>query len=249
MNPSSDPFETANNATLPPQAFWGEFKTDAWYCFIKKGQPKVAFDAGQHPIENRFTQIDLSINPLPEQNVTNAKATERHLIAEYNDWVKIVLPSLKAVGLSLKELNGKFVKIECVTNGKQYKNSAGETKDETVFRLAAVFADESACRADYFAAGNVDRRGGSTGPTEANAQPAATHQPATGNDAEKATALQFLTAIVKGEAKTETDPTKLYDKVGAKIAGYPLVSKYFTIQSPETVELIMQNLEPVKIPF
>ena len=92
-----DPFESATNATLRPNTYFALVACDAWPCVLVKGQGKVAFNAQQHKIENRVTAIDISLQPLAEQNVNFPLV--RNMIAESPAWIKIVLPSAKALGL------------------------------------------------------------------------------------------------------------------------------------------------------
>jgi hypothetical protein len=69
-------------------------------------------------------------------------------------------------------------------------------------------------------------------------------QPANGNGSskEKETALKFLKVIVENSSRGQTDPTVITNTVGANIANMPMVSKYFTADSPETMNLIMEAM-------
>ena len=142
-----DPFESAD--TAQPRArttmVFGEAVADVWYAVLEKGKGKVLFDPGQHQIDARVTAIKLSIVPLVG---TPAKFdTVREMIAESAEWAKIVNPSLKVLGTSLKAVNGRFVQAELVPTGRKYTNKAGEEKEMTTVRFVTVFGSEMECRA------------------------------------------------------------------------------------------------------
>lgn len=216
-----DPFDSATEARIPSAAFYCQVQCDAWFCVLVKGQGKVVFDPAQHPVEQRRTALNISLAPIAEQQVQFPLV--REMIAESVEWAKIVWPSAKALGInSARELDGKWARVEIVPTGRKYKNQAGEDKDATTFKFAALYPDEAAARAAYAAGGQPD-----------GATPAAAAAPANGssNAKERETAYAFLKVLVPQWGAD-------LDKVAAGIAANPVIARHFSIQSPEVIELV-----------
>jgi hypothetical protein len=234
-----DPFAAASTPKTQTYDLFGMVEINAWACSLQKGVGKVPFDP-QNPNHKRLTAIDVFIQPLPEIDVKYPKTCEEHWVAEFPEWAKITLPSIKAAGFeNVREINGKYARVARVPNGKKYEKKdratgqpTGEMAEETTFKFVEFYADENACRAAYAAAGG----------TVKNDAPAATPAPvADPNDAEKNTAFAFLKVIVGNAAKGKSlDDAKV--AVGVALAQYPTVVKFFTVDSAETVDLINQTL-------
>lgn len=226
-----DPWGRASNPESTfTNEYWGQFKVDAWLCALVKGKGKVPFDPAVH--ERPATALDLEIVPLAEMNVTNPNITQRHIIAESDEWRQIGWASLKGLGIAnLRDAVDQWVRAEMVPTGDTYEKD-GRTKDRTMFKFTALFADEAACRADY-----ATHHGAST-PTP-TAQPAPAN--GNGNGAEKAAATAFMKVIVTNTAKTLAGKPldEAMGEIDRALAQYPGVCKYFTSQSPEVVELMM----------
>ena len=219
MNHQIDPFESAANPEVPVPEYYGQALTDAFYCVLQRGVGKMPFDATQHRVEDRRTAVKISIIPIPEQN---ARDVTREYIAEFGAWVKITLPSIKAIGLEPKTLNNAWVRAALVPEGKTYTDKAGEIKESLTLKFLAAYPDEAACRAAYLAA-----RNGSAAET-----PAETPQPASnGDDKERTTALEFVKALIK---QTNGDEAAL----ATRIASLAPVAKHFNVQSPEVRALL-----------
>ena len=222
-----DPFESAMNATLAPRAFYGQVTVDTWYCVLQKGVGKVLFDDTQHALDQRRTAIDITITALPE--LQRDRPVRREMIAESNEWVRIVLPSIKALGVSRVDLNDKYAQYEMVETGRTWEKN-GETKHETMPVFKAVYATleeaEAAAAELYGHSGN--------GHTEPQAAPA----PA--GDAQRATAQAFLPALWM---QAGHDTTKMAELIAAN----PLTSRFFTLDSPEVQAVTGANDE--KLPF
>jgi hypothetical protein len=224
-----DPYNSADNATLRPQAYYAMVQSDAWPCVLIKGKGKVAFNAQEHKVGDRVTAIDISLQPLAEQNVNFPLV--RNMIAESPAWIKIVMPSFKALGLaSARELNGKWAKVEMVPSGRKYEKkdrntgrTTGEMVEETTFKFLAFYKDEAEARAAYL--------GGASQP-EATAP---TTAPASANSAERATALAFLKALLPKWAPTGQEMAA----VEKGIAANPVLARHFNIQSPEVIDLLV----------
>ncbi len=219
-NEMIDPFDAANNATEPTFAknFFGQSWFDVWFCALVKGVGKVPFDPAQH--KQKFTAIDLSIQPL-----AGSKATfpvERKMIAESKEWASVILPSIKALGKTPKEMHAAYVQVEIVPTGEKYTDKNGETKEKTTPRFVKVFATEAECLAAS------EEMFGSNGNGTTHTEPA---QPTTNGNAEREVALKFLPALATQAGK---DPLKLAELIAAN----SLVGKYFTINSPEVIAVL-----------
>lgn len=226
----NDPWESSENPVFRSGEYWGQIAIDAWYCVLAKGTGKVPFDAQVHKIEDRRTSIEMQLHPLPEQNISFEVA--RSTIAESKGWASITLPSIKQFGLSLREMNNKWVKLGFKPTGRKYTNSQGEEKENTTFEFLKVFNSEAECRTDY------------SGNSSGDAQPTATEATANGDDKKRATALAFLKVVVKQAADASGhDLDAIRDSVSKRIAQYPNVAEFFTVDSPETVELIAETLK------
>ncbi len=212
---SNDPMETASNATLAPRTYYGQIDVDAYFCVLVKGTGKVLWDANQHGIDERRTSIKLTVTPIAESG--RPDPMEREMIAESREWVQITWASLKALGVtSVRDIKGKFAQVQFAPTGRKWTTREGEEREATTFKFLALYDSEDACRAGWAA----DNAGGAP-------EPAA---PDTGS-AEKATAYEFLRVLVN---------THKNDKaaLATTIASIPQISKWFTVDSPETQELL-----------
>ena len=226
----NDPWDSAENPQFAAPEYWGLCSVDMYFCILQKGTGKIRFEPGVHDVDKRRTAIDIVISPLPAMNAT--KNVERSMVAESKEWAGIVLPSLKALGISPKELLGKYVHIRFKATGKTYKNSSGEIKDSTTIEFVKVFNSEAECQADY-----QSNSKSTVTPTESGAQPAGVV-----GGKERETALQFLKVVVENAVRGQTDLNVIRNTVAANVAGMPLVNKFFTVDSPETLALIAEKM-------
>lgn len=212
---SEDVWGAAENAKPPSSTFFGEVQLDVWFCALIKGTGKVPFDSGQHKPEQKRTAIDITITPLVSRGVT--WVLERKLIAESRQWAGMVLPSIRALGASPKQLNGKYVQYEMKPTGRTWTGTDGAEKTETVPVFAAMFGTEDECEAaaDAFYTAPAETGNGN------GAQ----------DGAEKATAAKFLPALW---AQSKGDMTGF----GNLISGNPLTNKFFDLSSPEVLAVI-----------
>lgn len=232
-----DPYASASDPVVQNFDLFGQVEINAWACALVKGQGKMQYDS-TNPDHKRFTAIDIFIQPLLEIDVKYPRSLEAHWIAEFPEWAKITLPSIKAAGVAnVREINGKWARVVRVPNGKKYPakdasgNLTGEMKDETTFKFVAIYDTEDACRAAYLANGG----------TPSNGHVAATVS--TPDDTEKATNLAFLKVIVTNAARGKTDLNEAKDAVGVALLSYPTVAKYFTVDSDETIALINEAMK------
>lgn len=233
MTQYTDPYDTADNAELPASETWGELAVDAWFCVLQKGSKPVPFNPQVHKVEDRRTQIELNIVPLPEMGLSFS--TQRKMLSESREWAGIVWQSLKDLGVkSVREVNSKWTRVELVSTGRTYEKD-GVKKEATTIKFLAVFDSEDACRAAYLAE-HPNRANSNQAPQQASTTATAQRQPSP-SDQEKATALKFLEVLV---AQSGGDEAKL----ASQMVGMPLITKFFAVQSPE----VQAMLEPYRQP-
>lgn len=217
-NRSDDPMDSAFNASLAPRNYFGQVDIDTYYCVLEKGVGKVMFDANVHSLDQRRTSIEITVTPIPD--MPRPDPLSRQMIAESREWVNIVLASLKELGVSsLRDLKGKWAKVTFVPTGRKWTTQDGEEREATTFKFLAVYDTEAAAAAAYAAEGN------------GTASEAEDEHPEDTSSGDKATAYEFLRVLVN---QHKADPAML----ATTIASIPAVSKWFTIDSPETQELL-----------
>lgn len=229
--------ELWNAANNPPEKtydFFGKIEIKLFKGAYETGtRGAVPFNPAVH--EKGHAIVKLYIEPLPEINIkyTNQLEYESPVWAE---WGKVTFPSIKALGIdNAHEINGKYARVARVPSGKKYTNKDGELKDETTFKFIEFYADENECRTAYITAGGQPVTNGNNG---------SINVPVSTEDSEKATALAFLKVIVTNAARGKLTTDEAETAVASALAGYPTVSKFYSVDSPETVELINQVLPP-----
>ena len=225
-----DPWASSENPVFRAAEYFGQINIDTWYCVLEKGTGKIQFDPKTHSADARRTAIDMVLNPLAELNISFE--VSRSLVAESADWAKIVLPSIKQFGLSPRELNGKWVKLQFKGTGRKYTNRDGEEKENTTFEFLKLYQSEAECRADY--SGDSGAVGGVVNSVSANLIGS--------DDKEKTTALAFLKSFVEVACKNNTELDKIRATVSTNISGTPLLAKYFTVDSAEVTTLIANSM-------
>ena len=241
MSNQYNPWDTVNNPPEQVSAIFGEAHINAWACMLVTGAGKLPYDErsltpeGETP--RRYTAVDVSIAPLSESKAQYE--TKRSMLAEFGEWKDITWPSLKALGvLNAQELDGKFVRGELVPTGRKYQNQAGEEREAKAIKITHIFADRQACAQAYLAEFKSNGGGHHSQPAAAAQAPA---QPANGNGKERETALVFAKAFV-GNAMRQAggDLTKARDILAPMLAAQPVISKHFTVDSPEIMELMAE---------
>lgn len=233
-NQVPNPWDLANNAEPKTFEYFGLCQIDAWNAYFPgNGQPPVPFDVSQHPVDKLSAMIEIQIIPIAEQNVTFE--VKRNMTSWSPAWTKITLPSIKALGLQgAQNLSNRFVRVTLVPTGRKWKGQDGEDKEETTFKFLDIYADEETCKAAY-----AGRRNDTTSSTTT----ATTTPVSGGNGHERETALKFARPVVENLCRGESDPAAAMKKVSEKIATMPLISKHFTGESPEIVNLIMEYVK------
>lgn len=212
-----DPFDAAMNPPERPQTsrWFGQFFRDVWPCVLTKGVGKEPYDAQVHDESKATTAIDLELQPLSDYNV--GFTIERNLVVFEAGWTKVTLPSIKALGVDIRDLHEAWVAVELKPTGETYVNNRSETVNKTSMELVAVFESEAACREAYQLFNDV----------AAESEP----EPSNGNSKERAAAAQFLGPVWAACGK---DLTAFQEK----LATMAPLNQFFTLESPEVQEVI-----------
>ncbi len=210
-----DPFDSASNATLAPREYYGQIDIDCWFCALIKGQGKVPYDPAVH--ERKSTAITVLITPLAEQKITFT--LKREMIAESREWAGIVWPSVKALGItSARDLQGKWVKVIQAPTGRKYRGRDGEEREASTFKFLAIYPDEAACRAAFYAEtpatpdDTADQVGPIPGFDDGTTAPA--------QDKERETATKFLEVMIKQHSGNKA-------AIWAQVQAIPMITKHY----------------------
>lgn len=229
MNDTNDElWNEMDKAEVPPSVYFGKVNFDPFFCVLRKGEGAIVFDPNQHKPEERRTQIKIMITPLSSS--TKQFLTERKVLAESREWVKITLASIKALGLqSVRDLENKWVQYVMEPTGRTYVGKDGIEKHNTMPKFLAVYDSEEAAEAakkTMYAKSDEDLGL----PFEPD------HAPVNGGNgnAERKVAESFLASLVQMCGKDAA-------KVSTMLASQPLVNKYFTIDSPEVQALLRES--------
>jgi hypothetical protein len=236
---SDDPWSSADNATWDPTfSVFGLVQAEVWYAALVKGVGKVQFDPLQHGPDQRVTAVSIAVVPV----LATQQPAQRDMIAESSEWAKLVNPSIKALGTTLRGLHDRYVEAQLVPTGRTYANSAGEVKMATTFKFVRQFASEDECRA---AAERGRRWGaGTDGPVAtstggAGTPPGASGTPGTPSDPApvgipREVAAKFLAGLWNASGKDLDRFAELLRKNAA-------TAQHFDLTSPEVAAVIAQS--------
>lgn len=232
-----DAWDTAENPQVKEYAseYWGKVEAQSWWCVLEKGVGRTPFDPQKHSEDQKRTAIDILITPLADMGLQFN--INRNMLAESREWGQVVLPSIRALGIHPREINGKWAWVQLVPipgkDGKPetYTDSAGIVKERKTIQFVKIFDTEEQCQSDFHA---------SKGTTQYKAD----NGNGNGDNKEKQTALAFLKVYVQNACRGQTDLNVIRETLALNIAQQPLISKYFTVDSPETMELIAQYMVP-----
>lgn len=227
---SNDPFAAAVEAAERGNFYYGSVQVSAVFVVLQKGVGKQTYIEGHHEPKDRCTEITITINPIEQSGLT--QLVIRSFIAESAEFARIVWPSLRdACGLAqLRDLDGKFAKVETVKNGRKWNDKkTGEEREGTTFKFHALYVSQDACVKAYESDGNVSRTGTST-PVAATAPDPVVVDTSASNP-ERDTAMMFLNTLAK-----QANGNK--EALAQIITSTPLISKYFTLNSPEVAALM-----------
>ena len=214
----------------PAYEIWGQAFVAVWKAALVKGEGKVPFDPTAH--KSMVYAIDLSIVPITEQN---AKHVERSLIQNSKEW-EMIQKSIKDLGAAPSEIDQKYVRIAFEPTGETYNNANGETKNKTFIKFLKVFKSETECVADYGATTMGDTV------TVTEPQEIASGVPAAGAKEFEA-AKKLLEASLRGVVKVVSTPEEAKALTLVKIKASPVMSRFFTEDSPELDDMIAAALK------
>lgn len=236
--PPDDPYADADRATWSPAplAVYGRAHADAGFFSVPTGGRKEPYDAQRHALEDRRTIVTIEVLPVDPARFP----VKRELFAQSKNWTEILRPSLQACGVTVRDLDGKYVEMVVVPDGRKYQDpSTGETKASTTVKLVRVFPDEASCFAAYqerqaaFRGRGGDAGGGPSGFTAAggggNGMVASGPPPPAGPSRE--TAAKFLPALW-------TQAGQDVARMAELLASNQLLSAHFQIDSPEVLAIV-----------
>lgn len=211
---TDDPFASAMNPQERQQerTYFGVVAiVDAWHCVLQKGVGKRPFDPSVDDINQRSTAIKLSIEVEKRDGTTYT--IDQDTLDWSKEWTKFTLPSIRQLGIDLRNLKNACVQIKRENTGETYTNKSGEVKEKSAIVFIATYPDQAAMKAAadafYTPRGNT----------------AATTPPVTPpDDGEYAFAVQTLGMLWKAVKEDE-------DAFLKAIGNNPLLTKYFDANS------------------
>jgi len=141
-----------------------------------------------------------------------------------------LLAGIVSMQKQLNELNKKFVKMEIVEARKYKDKTTGELKSATTFKFHSVYVDKVACVAEFGKSGQPVSTL-NVAPANNPGDPMAIDMTANANNLERENSKAFLPMLIKAAAG-DTNQLKTL------IASMSPLNKYFTVDSPEVVELL-----------
>lgn len=230
-----DPMDSAVEEAERPFTMFGQLETSASFVMFVNSK-KVAWIEGQDNPRDRRTEVTMIINPIEESGLVNL-STKNVICSNNNEWATIVWPSLRdeCKVANLREADRKWFKVETVKTGKTFvSKKTGETVANTTFKFVAMFNTHAECAAAYLADGNSIRTDATKGTLNGGAHSTMDDAAAidmTPNDERRQTALAFLPALVNAAKKDKT-------VLSSTFASMPMISEFFTVNSPEVVALL-----------
>jgi hypothetical protein len=223
MSVQQDPFAAAVSDAESASHYFGKMGVDAQFVVLRKGQPKSIWQENEST-EGRTTEIIMRLDPIDAMNMT--RAVERNMLSNSTEWSKIVWSVLKGMGYSTpKEIDGLWAHVELVPSGRKWNNKEGQEVIGTTFRFIKVFRTQAECEIAYTAFSGNEAH-------STAAQAATTRPPVSQNtDANRLAALQFLSHVVLQHRDNAV-------ALDAALKSTPLVKDFFTINSPEVLEIL-----------
>ena len=226
--PAMNPWDVVNNP--PEQTFEasGLVTINSWWCMLtpdgKAPYDERTIDPKTGNAPRKYVAIELKIEPLVESGMQYP--VERTMLAEFGEWKEITLPSLRDIGvLDASILSDKYAHIQLVPNGTYTSKKDGLEKKLTAVKFLAVYDTREQC----LAAMNGDNP----------AAPAPVAAAPSNGNGEQETALKFAKAFVANAMRQAGgDLDKARTILAPMIANQPVISKHYTVDSPEIVTLM-----------
>lgn len=236
MSTMIDPMDSAVSEAERPNYIYGQLEASASFVMFAN-KKKVNWVDGQDDPKDRRTEVNILINPIEETGFTNF-FTRSVICSNNNEWATIVWPSLRdeCKVANLREADRKWVKVETVKTGRTYTNRSGQTVENTTFKFVALYQTQADCVAAYLADGNSVRTDPTKGTLNGNGHSAmddagAIDMTPNADNEERKAALAFLPPLVNASKKDKT-------VLASTFASMPMISKFFTVDSPEVVALL-----------
>ena len=240
-------WDEVNNPPEKTYDLFGKIEIKFWKGAFQKGtRGSVPFNPAIH--EKSHIAIDIYVQPLPEINIKYPRSLEFHGTNWEPAWAKIIIPSLKALGINdAREINDRWVRIAKVPDGGSYQrkdangnlmvkpDGSPDMVETTTFKFIRLFAGEDECRAEYLAVNPNASVNGNGHTAQAGVQPA------NGTDPAKQTAYEFLKVIVSNAARGKATYAEALEAVKLALPQYPTVTPFYNADSVETGELITET--------
>jgi hypothetical protein len=211
---TNDPMVAATEEREYSTEFYGKVEIAAQFMYVNRGERPRPFDDANDDIKKRSTEVSITLTTLDAMGLTRPVIERKHL-SWTPAWKEIVWKSIQALGYDLlRDLSGKFVKIEMVPTGRKYTSKTdGTEKSETTLKFLKVYESEAACIRDYEDAAGVS------------------HEASEAVDESAMTVARALISASKGDMK------KLANNL--KAAGSP-----YTVDSQVIVNLLQEVAVP-----
>jgi len=230
MSAYLDPMNSAVEEAERPNFIYGQLEVSAAFIqFVNK--KKTIWTEHDDPKERR-TEVTMVINPIEETGLTQL-FTRSTICGNRGEWADIIWPSLRDV-CGIKELRAadkKFVKVEVVKTGRKYTNKNGEEVENTTFKFHGLFADKAGCVSAFSADGGTPKSTLNVAPSSNPGDPMAIDMTPNTSNPERESSKLFLPMLVKAAGGD-------VNQLKTMIASMSPLNKYFTIDSPEVVELL-----------
>jgi hypothetical protein len=235
MNNELDLLDELDNPTpnVKEYHFWGQPALEVFEgCWMKGAKEPIRYDPQLHSWKKNFVQI--VIFPLPETN--SQYNTTITLAMGDPEYIEVTMPSIKALGISPRDLPKYFVHGVQRPTGKFRKKDGKEIRDNLFLEL---FNSQDECAAAYlaFKAGTPSSPLSDADFPALDPAPAPVAAPtAPGNDI----LLKFARALVTAAAKDTKDLTAVTEKVRLQLDANPMMRGKFTADSPEVLTMIIE---------
>ena len=230
MSTYLDPMNTAVEEAERPNFIYGQLEVSA--AFIQFVNKKKTVWTEHDDAKERRTEVTMVINPIEETGLTQL-FTRSTICGNRGEWADIIWPSLRDV-CGIKELRAadkKFVKVEVVKTGRKYTNKNGEEVENTTFKFHGLFTDKAGCVSAFSADGGTPKSTLNVAPANNPGDPMAIDMTPNANNLERESSKLFLPMLVKAAGGD-------VNQLKTMIASMTPLNKYFTVDSPEVVELL-----------
>ena len=235
-----DPWDAMGTEYVPTYEYYGQVSINGlWMVFPGEkgsGQKPVPYNPQTHAGMRPFLQIEARLAPIPDQQLSFAM--EMRWTNFDQDWNKITMPSIRALGFirqdgvcDVKKLNSTWVKLESV-EGFRPNRSNPEKGNYKTWKFTAAYTDREACRQAFLAEHPASNS------QQTAAQATATAAPA--NDPMKTMALKFIETTIQEAYKAGAQYEEAVDKTAKFIETNAASCAGLTIDSPEVRELLDQ---------